>query len=149
MFNDRTINQQPIRATQHPIESLQPLFTVKVHAGFPSPATDYLEPSLDLNAHLVPNKSATFFFTVAGDSMSGAGILDGDRVVVDRSVDAEHNHIVIAIYNNEYTLKRLYKFAGVIELRPENPAFNSIRMEEGDELVIWGVVVGVIRKLRV
>lgn len=149
MFLDRTIDQQPVRATQHPIASYQPLFVVKVHAGFPSPATDYLEPSLDLNTHLVPNKSATFFFTVSGDSMSGAGILDGDKVVVDRSVDPQHRHIVIAIYNNEYTLKRLFIQGGVIELQPENPAFQPIRMEDGNELIIWGVVVGVIRKMRV
>ena len=80
--------------------------------------------------------------------MTGAFIDDGDKVLVDRSIEPKHGHIVIASVNDEYTIKRLYKRKGVIELRPENPAFQPIRLREGEELQVWGVVVGIIRKIR-
>lgn len=127
----------------------RPLFSHKVAAGFPSPAADYAEKGLDLNAFLVLHKEASFFFVVVGESMSGAGILDGDIVLVDRSVTPAHGHIVLAVIDGEYTLKRLHRLHGVIELHPENPAFAPIRLVEGNELEVWGVVTGVIRKLRV
>jgi len=79
--------------------------------------------------------------------MSGAGILDGDKVLVDRAIEPRHGHIVIAVINNDYTLKRLYRRTGVIELRAENPAYRPIRLKEAEELQVWGVVIGVIRKL--
>ena len=81
--------------------------------------------------------------------MRDAGILDGDKVVVDRSVAPLHSHIVIAVIDSEYTLKRLYCQHGKFELRPENPAYKAICIAEGCELQIWGVVTGVVRKLRV
>lgn len=120
----------------------------KIAAGFPSPAQDYLEPGLDLNEYLVDHKAASFLFTVQGESMSGAGIMDGDKVVVDRSVQARHGDIVIAVLDAEYTLKRLYSMGGTIELRPENPAFAALLVSEGSTLEIWGVVVASIRKYR-
>jgi DNA polymerase V len=80
--------------------------------------------------------------------MSGAGILDGDKVIVDRSVNPTHGKIVIAVINSEYTLKRLFNLNGIIELRAENDAYAPIRLVEGHELEIWGVVVGAIRKYR-
>lgn len=107
-----------------------------------------MEPGLDLNEYLVRNKAASFLFSVAGDSMIGAGIMDGDKVVVDRSVAPVHGRIVIAVINSEYTLKRLFHFNGLLELRSENKSYSPIRMEEGTELEIWGVVVGVVRKYR-
>ena len=120
----------------------------KISAGFPSPASDYIEDGLDLNDYLVHNKTASFLFTVTGNSMSGAGILDGDKVIVDRSVNPVHGKIVIAVINAEYTLKRLYNLHGIIELRAENDAYPPIRLVDGQELEIWGVVVGAIRKYR-
>ena len=81
--------------------------------------------------------------------MSGAGILDGDKVLVDRAVEPQHSHIVVAIVNSEYTLKRLYRRRGMLELRAENPAYAPIRLKDGEELQVWGVVVGVIRKYAV
>lgn len=126
-----------------------PHFLQKIPAGFPSPAQDYTEETLDLNEYLVKHKSASFYFTVDGLSMLGAQIDDGDKVLVDRSIDPKHGHIVIAVVNDEYTIKRLYKRRGVIELRPENPNFQPIRFADGEELVIWGVVTSVIRKLKV
>jgi DNA polymerase V len=96
--------------------------------------------------YLVSNPRATYLFTVQGDSMIGAGIVDGDKVVVDHSVEARHDDIVLAQVNNEFTLKRLYRRDGVTELRPENPAYPTITFKEGDELRVWGVVVGLVRR---
>ncbi|MGZ9712505.1 LexA family protein [Glaciimonas sp. GNP009] len=126
-----------------------PLFLIKIPAGFPSPAADYVEEGLDLNTYLVKHKAASFYFTVEGDSMTGAGILAGDRVLVDRSIEPKHGHIVVAVISNEFTLKRLYRRRGVVELRPENPAYKVIVVSDDDDLQIWGVVAGVVRKFAV
>ncbi|GAA4017838.1 translesion error-prone DNA polymerase V autoproteolytic subunit [Actimicrobium antarcticum] len=123
---------------------LRPLFGQRVSAGFPSPAEEYLEKGLDLNTYLVRNKTATFYFRVQGDSMVGARIFDGDMVVVDRSISPKHRNIVLAVVNADYTIKRLHKRAGVIELRAENPRYAPIQFGEGETLEIWGVVVGVV-----
>lgn len=125
-----------------------PLFQSKVSAGFPSPADDYREESLDLNQYMIAHRASTFVFTVKGDSMVVAGILDGDKLVVDRAIDPKHNQIVIAVVNSEYTVKRLFKWRGVVELRAENPAYKAIQFKDNDELTIWGVVVGVLRKFK-
>jgi DNA polymerase V len=115
-------------------------------AGFPSPAGDYTEEALDLNTYLVRNKPATFMFSVKGDSMIGASIEEGDKVVVDRSLRPRHNDIVVAVVDAEYTIKRLYKHRGRVELRPENPSYQPMAFKEGAELEVWGVVVGVVRR---
>lgn len=143
------VSQVPLSLAQYPIPSVQPEISHRISAGFPSPAADYTEDGLDLNTFLVQHKAACFFFTVEGDSMRDAGILDGDKVVVDRSVAPLHGHIVIAVIDGEYTLKRLYCQLGRVELHPDNPAYKSICLAEGSELQIWGVVTGVVRKLRV
>ena len=122
------------------------LLSHRISAGFPSPAGDYVEDGLDLNNYLVQNKPATFMFTVRGESMIVAGIHDGDKVVVDKALKAKHNDIVVAVVDGEYTIKRLYKYRGRIELRPENPDYQPITFTEGHELQIWGVVIGVVRK---
>lgn len=145
----QTLSQKPVTAFECLGAHELPIFVQKVPAGFPSPAQDYTQETLDIHQYLVQHQAASFFFTVVGQSMTGAHIEDGDKVLVDRSVPPRHNHIVIASVNGEYTIKRLYKRAGVIELRPENPAFQPIRFSDGEELVIWGVVIGVVRKLRV
>jgi DNA polymerase V len=136
------------RVSQTPAPSEQPHIGHKIAAGFPSPASDYIEDGLDLNQYLVHNKAASFLFTVAGDSMRDAGILDGDKVIVDRSITPTHGKIVVAVINAEYTIKRLHNQDGTIELRPENDAYAPIRLQGNDELEIWGVVVGSIRRYR-
>lgn len=105
-----------------------------------------MEEGIDLNDFLVRHKSASFLFRVRGDSMLFAGIIDGDRVVVDRSIEAKHNHIVIAVVDGEYTIKRLYRQGNQIELRPDNPSHQPIRLAPDAELQVWGVVVGVARR---
>ena len=123
------------------------LFDAGVPAGFPSPCADFTEEQLDLNAYVVRNRAATFYFSVKGNSMEGAGICDSDKVAVDRSITPRSGHIVVAVVDGEYTLKRLYRRGSVIELRPENPAYAPLRLADDQELMIWGVVVAVIRKL--
>lgn len=85
-------------------------------------------------------------FTVKGDSMMGAGICDGDKVVVDKALKPKHKDIVVAVVDDEYTIKRLYQLRGKTELQPENPNYQPITFNENSQLQIWGVVVGVVRK---
>lgn len=123
-----------------------PLVASTVKAGFPSPADDYLETPLDLNEKLIHNPAATFIVRVSGDSMQGAGIFPGDFLVVDKSLEAHAGSIVVAVVNNEFTLKRLqYDASGQAMLVAENPAYAPITFHEGDEMSIWGVVKHVIR----
>jgi DNA polymerase V len=147
MYSVNIFGPYPMAYQPTPIQIT--LFDVRIPCGFPSPATDCEEDVLDLNTYVIQNRAASFYFTVSGDSMTGIGICDGDRVAVDRSVPPRHGHIVVAVVNQEYTLKRLYHKEGLVELRPENPAYGPIRFQDGHELVIWGVVVAVIRKLAV
>lgn len=113
---------------------------VAVPAGFPSPAQDYYGGPVDLNAHLIKDPVSTFIVRVAGDSMIGAGIYDGDEILVDRSIDARPGHVVVAIVDAELTLKRLATRGGRLLLCAENPAYPDIEISEGSEATIWGVV---------
>jgi DNA polymerase V len=124
-----------------------PIFSMGVSAGFPSPAEDYLEGRLDLNEHLIPHPTSTFFVRAAGDSMIQAGIFDGDLLVVDRSIEQRKGRIVIASLHGEFTLKRLWQDGGQIELRPENENYESIQVTVDDAFAVWGVVTYVIHKL--
>ncbi|GFM37869.1 LexA family protein [Desulfovibrio psychrotolerans] len=124
-----------------------PLFLNPVAAGFPSPAEDYVERPLDLNEHLVRNPVATFFVRAQGDSMTGAGILDGDILVVDRSVAPVHNRIVIAAVHGELTVKRLYLREGAVLLMPENENYPPLDVTGQEDVTVWGVVTAVVRTL--
>ena len=124
-----------------------PLYASGVSAGFPSPADDYLEGALDLNAHLVREPTATFFVRARGDSMIDAGIHDGDLLVVDRSVEATDGKVVIVSVNGELTVKRLHRAKGKSWLLPENPDYPPIALNEEDETHLWGVVTNVIHPL--
>ncbi len=126
-----------------------PLDVVKVSAGFPSPAADYEEKRLDINVYLVRNPVSTFFFAVEGDSMQGAEIFDGDILVVDKSVRPIHGHIVVAFIDGERLVKRLYRRAGRVALVAENPAYPTLEIAEGQELQVWGVVVGKFKRFGV
>lgn len=117
-----------------------------VVAGFPSPAEQYVERSLDLNELLVANPSATYYVRAEGDSMEGAGIRSGDLLVVDRSLEATNGSIVIACVDGEFTVKTLRKGRGRIWLEADNPAYKSIRFGGEMELVLFGVVTAVIHR---
>ncbi len=124
-----------------------PFYSDPVKAGFPSPAQDYVERTLDLNELCIRHPNATFFVRVEGDSMIEAGIYDGDVLVVDRSVDAEHGDIVVAAVGNEFTVKELCTRPSLM-LLPHNPAYKPIRPRNGEELNIFGVVTNVIRQMK-
>ena len=141
-----TLSQNPSNLKLEALAFEFRLLSHRISAGFPSPATDYVEEGLDLNDYLVRNKPATFMFTVKGDSMTGASIEEGDKVVVDRAQHPKHGDIVVAVVDGEYTIKRLFKHMGRVELRPENFDYPSIVFHDGSELMVWGVVVGVVRR---
>ena len=123
-----------------------PLFLLPVAAGFPSPAEDHLDRRLDLHAHLVRNPAATFFLRAHGDSMTGAGIHDGDLLIVDRAEAAGHNKVVIAALDGELTVKRLLRRNDRV-LAPENPDYAEIDITEHEHVHIWGTVTYAIHKL--
>ena len=124
-----------------------PLDAVKVSAGFPSPAADYEDKRLDINDYLVRNPVSTFFFPVQGDSMEGAEIFDGDILVVDKSVSAQHGHIVVAFVNGERLVKRLYSRDGKVALIAENSKYPPLVIREGMDLFVWGVVIGKFKRM--
>jgi len=119
-----------------------------VPAGFPSPAADYAE-ALDLNQHLIVqgHAEATFILRVTGHSMVGAGIFDGDEVLVDRAMKPKEGSIVVAVVNGDLTIKRLTFRAGQPVLQAENPHFADRTFAEGEELSIWGVVTRVLHRV--
>ncbi len=127
-------------------ELLIPIFTSRVQAGFPSPADDHLEDTLDLNTHLIHHQEATFFVKAQGDSMIGAGIHQGDILIVDKSLTPKSGKIVIAVVDGEFTVKRLHKYKRSITLKAENSEFEDIKIRGTDELIIWGVVTSVIHQ---
>ena len=147
MRNTHTRDIEVLSLSQKLSASSVALFSSLVPAGFPSPADDHIENQLDLNEHFIRNPAATFCVRAIGDSMVGAGIFPGDILVVDRSLEAGHGAIVIAVINGELTVKRLHKKDGELALYPENPSFQPIRISNEMELAIWGVVSGVMRKL--
>jgi DNA polymerase V len=124
-----------------------PLYLSSVQAGFPSPADDYVETTLDLNEALVDNETSTFFVRVSGSSMKDIGIHDGDIIVVDRSIEPESGSVVVAALDGELTVKRYRVRDGQPILFPENPNCAPIPIEEGQSLVVWGVVTRAIREI--
>lgn len=117
-----------------------------VRAGLPSPATDTQPEGLSIDNYLVGKPSRTILITVKGDSMIDAGIHPGDHVVVEKRVAATPGDIVVAIVDNEFTLKRLAREKGRLVLKPENKAYPTIRPK--DDAEIYGVVVGLVRKYK-
>ena len=124
----------------------RPLFLSVVAAGFPSPADDHLERDLDLHELLISHPAATYYVRLSGDSMKDAGLYDGDILVVDRSLEPAHGNIVVAVLDGEFTVKRLCKKDGQVQLQPENSRFPVILVSEDRDLLIWGVVTGSIRQ---
>ena len=124
-----------------------PLFLSAVQACFPSPADDSVEDRLDLHRHLVRNDTATFFLHACGDSMEGAGIRDGDLLVVDRSLEPRSGRTVIAAVGGELTVKRRARRDGRTLLVPANPGYPEFDVTDREDLCIWGVVTYAVHKL--
>ena len=118
-----------------------------ISAGFPSPADDFKEIRISLDNELVKNPEATFYARVSGDSMVGAGLEDGDLLVIDRSLNPENGKIGICMIDGEFTVKRIKKTGGKLYLLAENKKYKTIEIREENELIIWGIVAYVIKKL--
>lgn len=125
-------------------------FTLKLAAGHPMPGEDRADDRCDLNQWLVKNPESTFIYTVSGDSMDLAGILDGDQVVVDRGLQAHSGDIVVAaLAAHGHTIKRFRIRGGGLALEPEsaNPQYQAHTVDLSDGDIIWGVVTAVVRKI--
>ena len=118
-----------------------------VSAGFPSPADDFKELRISIDQEVVRNEEATFYARVSGESMQGAGLDDGDLLVIDRSLEPVDNKIAVCFIDGEFTVKRLKVTKDEVLLIPENPKYQSIKVTEENELIIWGVVTYVVKKL--
>ena len=127
-------------------KTVTPLFLDSVSAGFPSPATDYMENKLDLNEYLVKHPAATFIVKASGPSMIEAGISSGDLLIVDRSIVPKNNNIVIASIFGDLTVKKLHKKGSTLFLLSANNQYPSIEIKEEMECFLWGVVTYVIHK---
>lgn len=118
-----------------------------ISAGFPSPADDFKEYKISLDKTLVRNKEATFYARVSGQSMIGAGLDDGDLLVVDKSLEPAHNKIAVCFIDGEFTVKRLKVTPEGVYLQPENPVYDPILVTENSDFQIWGLVTHVIKKM--
>ena len=119
-----------------------------VKAGFPSPADDFLDSPLDLNRELVHNPASTFFVRVSGDSMAGDGIGDGDLLIVDRSIAPGDGCIAVCYIDGEFTVKRVRLEKGCAWLMPSNPRYRPIRVDAGNEFLIWCIVRHVVKTFK-
>ena len=123
-----------------------PLFESGVSAGFPSPADDYLDLPIDLNEFLIKHPAATFYVRVKGNSMEGAGIRNGDLLIVDRAEEPRNKSIVLGIIDGEFTVKRIKKKGSDLYLMPDNPEFKPIKIDNNMDFQVWGVVTYVVHK---
>tara|TARA_B100000963_G_scaffold359796_1_gene388242 strand:- start:26759 stop:27190 length:432 start_codon:yes stop_codon:yes gene_type:complete len=118
-----------------------------ISAGFPSPAEDFKEIRISLDKELVKNKDATFYARVSGESMVGAGLDDGDLLVIDRSSDPKNGKIAVCLVDGEFTVKRIKKEKDKFYLMPENKKYKPIEIKEDNQFIIWGVVEYVIKRV--
>lgn len=120
-----------------------------IQAGFPSPAQDYISESIDPNRTLIKHPASTFYAKVVGDSMSGEGITEGDILIIDRSIEAEHGDLAVCCIDGEFTLKRLCLNRGnKIYLMPSNRKYNPIEVTKDNDFMVWGVVIYTIKSNR-
>lgn len=123
-----------------------PFIDVGISAGFPSPADDFIELSIDLNKQLIKNKDTTFFAKVKGHSMKNAGIFDGDLLIIDKSLEPQNNKIAICQIDGEFTIKRIKIEKGVVWLIAENEEYEPIKVTPENDFIIWGIVTASIKK---
>lgn len=149
MTENETIKGQSNLENNGPVgEELPKMAQEGIHAGFPSPANDYMTQAIDLNRELVKHPAATFYGRVVGDSMIDAGVEDGDILVIDKSLDAQDGDMAVCFVDGEFTLKYLRIQAGRLSLVPANERYPVIEVSEGMDFKMWGVVTYVIKKVR-
>mgnify|MGYP005851975509 FL=1 len=124
-----------------------PFVNQGISAGFPSPADDFLDIKIDLNREFIKNPNATFYARVRGKSMIGAGLNDGDLLIIDKSLEPAHKKIAVCFIDGEFTVKRIKKEKDTIWLMPENEEYTPIKVTADNEFIIWGVVTTVIKKV--
>lgn len=144
-FDKIIMSQAQIIGKIQPCSSSVPFFDTRVPAGFPSPALDHMEHKLSLDVLLGLQAPHTYVVAVSGDSMTGAGIFDGDHLIVSRAIPAKPGHVVVACLNGDVLVKRLAQQQGQFILQSENPAYSPRYILENDELTIWGVVTHSLR----
>ena len=127
---------------------LIPLVKGTVSAGFPSPAEDYIELDIDLNKYLIKSPISTFFLRVSGNSMNNAGIYNNDLLIIDRSIKPHPGHIVVALLDGEFTLKRLIKEKDNYYLKADKENYPAISLYEYVDINIWGVAIYSIHGLQ-
>jgi len=125
----------------------RPVVNEDIAAGFPSPAEDFKEVRISLDKELVKNEDATFYARVRGNSMIDANIEDGDLLVIDRSIETRNGKIAVCMIDGEFTIKRLKVDKKCVYLMPENKDYKPIKVTEENELIIWGIVTYVIKKV--
>ena len=147
---------KPIRVPEHMVDTVKafilnklplPLYESRVSAGVPFPGEDYIQEKIDIAAYLVRDQKNTFLVRASGDSMIGAGVFDGDLLIVDRSLPHLHGKIIVASIDGGLTVKRLIIEQGIQYLKPENQDFAMIEITENSNLHIWGVVTNVIHQV--
>lgn len=124
-----------------------PFIAAGIKAGFPSPAADFDESKISLDNVLVKNREATFYAKATGNSMIGAGIDDGDVLVIDRSIEPQNNKIAVCFIDGEFTIKRILVEKDCVYLMPENKNYQPIKVTDENELIIWGMVTYVIKSV--
>ena len=122
-----------------------PYVDVGISAGFPSPADDFIELTIDLNRELIKHKDSTFFAKVKGNSMKNAGIFDGDLLIIDKSLEPQDGKIAICQIDGDFTVKRIKKENDIVWLIAENEDYKPIKVTEENELMIWGIVIHSIK----
>lgn len=124
-----------------------PFVSSGIKAGFPSPAADFDGTKISLDQIVVKHKEATFYARASGNSMVGAGIDDGDILVIDKSLEPTHNKIAVCFIDGEFTVKRIQIEKDCVYLMPENDAYQPIKVTQDNELLIWGIVTYVLKSL--
>ena len=122
-----------------------PFFDVGISAGFPSPADDFIELTIDLNKQFIKNKDTTFFARVKGHSMKNAGIYDGDLLIIDKSLEPQNNKIAICQIDGEFTVKRIQIEDNIVWLIAENDDYKPIKVTPENDFMIWGIVIHSIK----
>lgn len=122
-----------------------PLVDSGISAGFPSPAEDFLDSSIDLNKELIKNPSTTFYGRVRGDSMINAGLNDGDLLIIDKSLEPVNDKIAVCFIDGEFTVKRIKIEKDIVWLVAENDNYKPIKVTADNEFLIWGIVTTVIK----
>ena len=141
-------DEKEMVAENAPQQELPKMAQEGIHAGFPSPATDYMTQAIDLNKELVKHPAATFYGRVVGDSMIDAGVEEGDILVIDKSLEAHDGDMAVCFVDGEFTLKYLRFHDEGLTLEPANDKYPSIEIGEGSDFMMWGVVTYVIKRVR-